>query len=101
MKPRDAIAGLILAAIGAVWMWLGHLLIPGWAIPNLHEKGGGLPIWTFGMYVALMGVGIALAAVFPRMGAWFGERPLMLVGVAIAAVVGWLVVCAQVGFLPD
>jgi len=101
LKARSVIAGLILAAIGAVWMGFGHLLIPRWAIPNLYEKSGGLPIWTFGMYVVLMGAGIELAALFPRMGVWFGERPLALLGVAIAAVVGWLIVCAQMRFLSD
>lgn len=101
MRAKETIAGLILAAIGAVWMWLGRLLIPGWVIPNLYEKSGGLPIWTLGMYVVLMGAGIALAALFPRMGGWFGERPFALVGVAMAAVVGWLIVCAQMGFLAN
>jgi hypothetical protein len=32
---------------------------------------------------------------------WFRRRPWALIAVALTAVIGWLVVCARAGFLPD
>jgi bacteriorhodopsin len=34
-------------------------------------------------------------------GDWFIRYPLALIGVAMVAVIGWLVICSSAGFLPD
>jgi hypothetical protein len=92
--------GLLLAALGLVWMSLGHALVPGWVLES-HTGKGAIPLWTFGMDFVMLGVGIIVAAVFPGVHDWFRRRPAALGAVAITAVLGWLVVCYLAGFLPD
>jgi hypothetical protein len=99
---KTMLAGLIIVALGVAWMWLGHALFPRLSAVNLYNRhGGGLPVWTFGMYFVMLGVPLLITAPFPSVRGWFVARPLVIGGLAIAAVIGWLVVCALAGFLPD
>ena len=101
-QGRDTLAaGLVLGALGVAWMFLGRALVPRWVLTYSYTGKGGIPIWTFGMDFVMLGAGILVAAMFPGAGDWFRKRPGALVAVAIAAVIGWLVVCARAGFLID
>lgn len=99
---KTMLAGLIIIALGIAWMWLGHALFPHLSAANLYDRhGGGIPVWTFGMYLVMLGVPLMVTAPFPAVRDWFFNRPLMTIGLAIVAVMGWLVICANAGFLPD
>jgi 2,3-bisphosphoglycerate-dependent phosphoglycerate mutase len=92
--------GLVVAALGFGWMFLGRALIPGWSLKTLTGTGS-IPIWTFGMDLVMAGAAIMTAMGFPSVYDWFRRRSWALISVAIIAVIGWLVVCARAGFLPD
>jgi len=99
---KTMLAGLIIIALGVAWMWLGHALFPHLSAVNLYDRhGGGIPVWTFGMYLVMLGVPLLITAPFPSVRDWFFNRPLVTISLAIAAVIGWLVVCALAGFLRD
>jgi 2,3-bisphosphoglycerate-dependent phosphoglycerate mutase len=92
--------GSFLALVGGAWMLLGRSLVPGWIVTRSYNRKAGIPVWTFGMDFVLLGVGL-IAATFPGVRDWFRRHPPALSGIAIAAVIAWLVVCARAGFLPD
>jgi hypothetical protein len=99
---KTMLAGLIIITLGVAWMWLGHALFPHVSAVNLYDRhGGGIPVWTFGMYLVMLGVPLLVTAPFPSVRDWFFNRPIMTIGLAIVAVIGWLVICANAGFLPD
>ena len=90
--------GIALVLLGVAWLFLGRAFIPNW---NLHYLRAHMPLWTFGMDLVMMGTGIAVAGAFPGVSDWFRRRPAALAALAITCVIGWLVVCARAGFLPD
>jgi 2,3-bisphosphoglycerate-dependent phosphoglycerate mutase len=93
--------GLVLIVLGLAWMFLGRALVPGRRVASAYNFKAGIPIWTFGMDFVMLGVGIMIAAGFPGVYDWFRRRPWALITLAIAAIIGWLVICARAGFLPD
>jgi Immunity protein 70 len=95
--------GIALALVfsGAAWMVLGRLWFPRLAISPIYNRAAAIPVWTFGMDLVLLGVGIMVPMIWPAIGDWFIRYPLALIGVAIVAVIGWLVICSSAGFLPD
>jgi len=101
-SPGDAriilLYGLFLVLLGFAWMILGRAYIPTW---SLRRFTASLPIWTFGMDFVMLGAGFMIAAAFPGVSDWFRRRPAQLGAIAIIAVLGWLVICARAGFLPD
>jgi 2,3-bisphosphoglycerate-dependent phosphoglycerate mutase len=100
-ESRDGLLGeLFFVSLGAGWMFVGSVFFPRWVLVSLTGKGA-LPLWTFGMDFVMFGVAIMIAAAFPSVSDWFRRHPLALISVAISAVLGWLVVCARAGFLPD
>jgi hypothetical protein len=94
-------AGVVIAALGIGWMWLGHALFPRLSLRKVYSRHGGIPLWTFGMDLVMLGVALLIVAPFPAVRDWFFARPLVTIGLAVAAVIGWLVVCAFAGFLPN
>jgi hypothetical protein len=91
-------AGLVLMPIGFAWMYFGHRFIPTWCLKHFSAA---IPIWTFGMDFVMLGAGFTIAMCFPGVTYWFRRRPMALPAIAITCVIGWLVVCAHAGWLPD
>jgi hypothetical protein len=90
--------GLASVLLGVAWLYLGRTLIPNW---NVHYLRARMPLWTFGMDLVMVGVAFAVGAAFPGVSDWFRRRPAALSALAITCVIGWLVVCARAGYLPD
>jgi hypothetical protein len=90
--------GFALVVLGLAWLFLGRAFIPNW---NVHHLRASMPLWTFGMDFVILGLGFAVAGAFPGVSDWFRRRPAALAALAIVCVIGWLVVCARAGFLPD
>jgi hypothetical protein len=100
-ESRDGLlGGLFFVVLGVAWMFLGRAFVPAWVLVS-HAGKGAIPLWTVGMDFVMLGVAIMIAAVFPGVRDWFRRHPLALIAVAITGVLGWLVVCARAGFLPD
>lgn len=100
-RLKTMLAGLIVAVPGVAWMWLGRALFPRLSIANLYARhGDGIPVWTFGMYLVMLGGSLMITAPLPSVRGWFFNRPLLMIGLAIVAVIGWLIICAKAGFLP-
>jgi Immunity protein 70 len=96
------LAGLSMVVLGLAWMILGHTWVPGWVLARRTSTGKvGIPIWTFGMDVGMVGVAFMIVAIFPGVYDWFRRRPAASITVVISAVLGWLVICAVADFLPD
>jgi hypothetical protein len=100
-RRQEFLVGGVFFLLGAMWMWAGRAFVPGWVIAKSYAPRSGIPIWTFGMYLVLAGAAFVIGAISPAIRDCFADRPVLLFALVIAAIVGWLVVCANAGFLPD
>jgi len=101
-KAGDVLlGGLLLIVPGVIWMLVGRAYFAHWNLAPVYNRKAGIPVWTFGMDLLMLGVAFMIHAAFPGLREWFRRRPVALVAVAIFAVIGWLAVCARAGFIPD
>lgn len=100
--PGVTFAGLALAALGAVVLGWRHGpflvaigLLGAAATPFLVDGGGAAPVWLYGHYLLVAGLGLAVDAI--RRWAWVSVLALVLGHLGLAAVnlggageAGWL-----------
>jgi hypothetical protein len=98
---KELVFGIGAALFGVAWMILGRKFVPGWTISKGYSSSSALPVWTFGMGFLMIGGVLIVAAAFPGVREWFSSRPVLVFALVVAAIIGWLVVCANAGFLPD
>jgi hypothetical protein len=100
--PWEARVGLVGGSVcvvaGIAWMFLGHSYFREWC---LRRGTARLPIWTVGMDLVMIGIGVMIALMSPGLRDWFRRHPSVLMTIVLSAPIGWLVVCWRAGFLPD
>jgi Immunity protein 70 len=95
------VVGLSIAACGVAWLALGRAIFPNWCLRSFYSHTAAMPIWTFGMYLVMIGAALLIATKFPGIGHWFRRRPAALTALALILPIAWLLICARAGFLPD
>jgi len=100
-RLKGVAMGLLFFLLGAGWMWAGHRWVPTWAIDEVYSHGSGIPVWTFGMYLVVIGLVVAGTAPLPRLRGWLSRHMGFNIFASIAAVILWMVVCAWAGFIKD
>jgi len=100
--PKESRLGVVYGSscivAGVMWMLLGHAYFREWC---LRRGTASLPLWTIGMDLVMVGVGMMIALTSPAVRDWFRRHQAVLMTIVLSAPIVWLVVCWRAGFLPD
>jgi len=100
--PKESRQGFVYGSLcigaGVTWMLLGHAYFRDWC---LRRGTASLPVWTIGMDLVMVGLGMMIALTSPAIRDWFRRHQAVLMTIVLSAPIIWLVVCWRAGFLPD